>query len=722
MQQFIQWGGLTPEQLKAQQQSLIEEHYLLKRLNEARQLNATMVAAVGGNSQSSQITPGTQTVLATFTDLADDTIKWFVAAPREGQFSEVTSTGLPANVWSRWGVESLVSGQYCMIFDNTLEANTRTYIFIEADGTEQSRLTVTSENQSIDNNNQRVISITDFTNKIFYTWNGVTRYTDTQVLAGATGYQLGSDYHRLAQLSHIILKVVTVDEEEREVETFYHHSNGTATQIEQNTPAVSGFTLQVSAHELSKWLIIQARSVATSYTTAISFWDIVAGGNYLSTSLHLTSAETTEYFGRDWFGPNAEPLVWSQGTDNLKVIAMSPAQAGQVPELMPFYDFAHGGGLTYNQYVQQTTFRTNTPGSGNPNLASTGWIITNIGTDGGTNTPPITGNLTAINHMHMIYQFAGGPVRSFSLGEIYAENQPLMVNDTIIWPIVIGTELKFIKITAATPDLSEITGPEDLLPYAVQGLGLGAIGTELTRYEMLEVNGGVLVKYNTTADDSTSTTLAVISTNPADTVQQNYIVVLPEFDFNSTWTNQLTGSGPYVFYGEGTSAWIWNANLDVPSRWSEIAEFANADLSTWDQRSQWHPMGRGDVNYVVRVQDGEADDLWAIGPLGPVIVPSPEPGVDSLNVRVGENGFYAIWRDADRDNLFTISHYSMLGQLLSTTETLYDDYDSRNYRGDRAVIDLEVGPTDADCAAWIGGPNGADLKPLNANSVSYYSI
>ena len=54
MQQFIQWGGLTPEQQKAQrdQQILLEEHYLLKKLNEARQLNAAMVAAVGGTQVS----------------------------------------------------------------------------------------------------------------------------------------------------------------------------------------------------------------------------------------------------------------------------------------------------------------------------------------------------------------------------------------------------------------------------------------------------------------------------------------------------------------------------------------------------------------------------------------------------------------------------------------------------------------------------------------------
>lgn len=721
MQQFIQWGGLTPEQLKAQQQSLIEEHYLLKRLNEARLQAGSAVAAVGGNSQSSQITLGTQTVLATFTDLADDTIKWFVSAPREGQFSEVVSTGLPANVWSRWGVASLVNGQYCMIFDNNVEANTRTYIFVEADGTEQSRLIVTSADQSIDINNQRIVSITDFANKIFYTWNGVTRYTDTQVLAGATSYQLGTDYHRLAQLSHIILKVVTLDEEENEVETFYHHNNGVATQVSQNTPAVSGFTIQVSAHELSKWLIIQTRSVATGFTTHIGLWDIETGGNRVSGPLHLTSEEITGNFGRDWFGPNTEPLVWSQGTNNLKVVVMSPALDDQFPAPMPFYDFAHGGGLTYTQYNQQTTFRTNSPGSGNSNLASTGWIITNIGTSGATNTPPIAGNLTGIDHMHMIYQFAGGPVRSFSLSEVFAENQPLMVNDTIIWPIIIGTELKFIKITAATPDLSEITGPEDLLQYAVQGLGLGEVGTELTRYEMLEVNGGVLVKFNTTAEGTTSTTLAVISTNPEDTVQQNYIVNIPEFDFETNWSNQITGAGPYVFFGEGTSAWIWNANPNVPSRWTEIAEFANADLSTWDQRSQWHPMGRGDVNYVVRVQTVEADDLWAIGPLGPVTIPSPATNA-SLNIRVGENGFYAIWRDADRDNLYTISHYLMTGQLVSTTETLYDSYDSRNYRGSRAIIDLGAGPVEAGCAIWIGGPNGADLKPLNTNSVSYYSI
>lgn len=48
MQQFIQWGGLTPEQLRAKQQQLLEEYYLNKSLNEARLQN--LGAAVAVNS------------------------------------------------------------------------------------------------------------------------------------------------------------------------------------------------------------------------------------------------------------------------------------------------------------------------------------------------------------------------------------------------------------------------------------------------------------------------------------------------------------------------------------------------------------------------------------------------------------------------------------------------------------------------------------------------
>lgn len=702
------------------QADLRRRHLLLEeQLTVQKLYRLGFMAGAGGGIKNDQLITGTETVLATFTDQSDDTIKWFVAAPREGQLSQVFSTGLSGAEWNRWGVESLVSGQYCMAFDNNADVTIRTYIFVEADGTEQGRLTVTSTDQSIDINNQRVVSITDWTNRIFYTWGGVTLHTDTQVLADATSYQIGTDYHRLAQLSHIILKVVTLDEEEREVETFYTYQDGVATQVSQNTPAVSGFTIQVSAHELSKWLIIQTRSVATGFTTHIGLWDIETGGNRVSGPLHLTPEEITDQFALGWFGPNAEPLVWSQGTNNLKVVVMSPALDDEFPAPMPFYDFAHGGGLTYNQYSQLVTRKTNAPGSGNHNPASTGWIITNIGTSGATNEPPISGNLTGIDHMHMIYQFAGGPVRSFSLSEVFAENQPLMVNDTIIWPIIIGSDLKFIRITADTPDLSEITGPEDLLPYAVTGLGFGEDVVD-AGYQMLEVNGGVLVKFRSTAEGTTSTTLAVISTDPANTIPQNYIVQLPNFNFEQDWNSQRTGAGPYVFYSDITSGWVWTAN---PAEWTEVTQFAGAGegLSSWDQRAQWHAMGRDDINFVFRIQNGESDTLWAISPTGIVNVPSPATNA-SLNIRVGENGFYAIWQDADRDDLYTISHYLMTGQLVSTTETLYDAYDSRNYRGSRAIIDLDTGPAEAECAVWIGGPGGAELRPLDTSSVSYYSI
>jgi hypothetical protein len=53
MQQFIQWGNLSPDQQAAQraaQQRLLEEHYLLKKLNEARQLSSAVVAAPGGTT------------------------------------------------------------------------------------------------------------------------------------------------------------------------------------------------------------------------------------------------------------------------------------------------------------------------------------------------------------------------------------------------------------------------------------------------------------------------------------------------------------------------------------------------------------------------------------------------------------------------------------------------------------------------------------------------
>lgn len=52
MQQFIQWGGLTPEQQKAQQQRLLEENYMLRKLNEARLQAGSAIAAVGGKNGS----------------------------------------------------------------------------------------------------------------------------------------------------------------------------------------------------------------------------------------------------------------------------------------------------------------------------------------------------------------------------------------------------------------------------------------------------------------------------------------------------------------------------------------------------------------------------------------------------------------------------------------------------------------------------------------------
>lgn len=67
MQQFIQWGGLTPEQLKAQQQRLLEEHYLLRKLNEARLQAGSAIAAVGGkNGGSGVITFDISTVDGTY--------------------------------------------------------------------------------------------------------------------------------------------------------------------------------------------------------------------------------------------------------------------------------------------------------------------------------------------------------------------------------------------------------------------------------------------------------------------------------------------------------------------------------------------------------------------------------------------------------------------------------------------------------------------------------
>jgi hypothetical protein len=114
MQEFIKWGGLTPEELKAQQDQAWQDAIMIAEARIAAQLSA--VGASGANRTISEFT---QTSLFVFIDNANPTYwKWFAADNQNIRFSEVYVSDLETSGPEQWDLQETypIGSGYALTF------------------------------------------------------------------------------------------------------------------------------------------------------------------------------------------------------------------------------------------------------------------------------------------------------------------------------------------------------------------------------------------------------------------------------------------------------------------------------------------------------------------------------------------------------------------------------------------------------------------------------
>lgn len=560
MQEFINWGGETPEQLAERRrfEEEMREFAINKMLMEAAQSrSSSATAAIGGGGGGVQ--SNNNTILLAYINQTTGNWEYFTGNPSSTTFTEVIDTGILGES-SLDQIYPLNQSGYILVFRNS--DSSVTAICLTADGREISRVsTIPTTDASYYLLNGRFFVMADFDDNKFWIFDGTSVRLDETILSGATSFSIGTDLQPITAHSKLIVSVVRVNDERGQYKEWWAVDAQGSSIFLTDFFEETGETYSIAASWQANHLVKTKRDYATSQPKEISIIDIT-GESITSHSL-IDSISFNYYF----YGISGSILITVRFAENYTVISFDPnlAESDQVQVIELSID-AQGTNIieTVDGDVWFAGNETNFP-------SETFAIL--ISVPGQT----AIGSLTDISSASVISKFAGQTAQNTPLEIGYIDVSNIYVStEAILLPISYnGDTFQILRATSTSTFETTVTDISIDID-SIQSLNLNrvangfllqvALGTEERSYlEFIDESGNL---------------------------PENSYLDLEDFYYpDGDWYDE---AGPLLYYSDrGIHAW-----LPVTKEWVRVVGDREG-INRYTTRARYSADLRDGLNYLL---------------------------------------------------------------------------------------------------------------------------
>lgn len=682
MSGFINWGHESDSQREMRRRfdEMIFEQARLRAMSNAQ-------GGVGGGRLQRGITSA-QTAFVDYINTETGTWEFFCASPIDGAFSEPVDTQIP-DTFGRYGIYPLNLGGYCAVYNNN--GSSWDIYFISASGVVLNRLEIPTSSSldiNLDHNVNQVL-IVDNDSRVLWVWDGTTLYSHSDVLQD-NNYSIGTNGDSFIANGSLIVRTTTEPVNDRQEDTWYFIKDGVATAFDTHEWGPDDYRRQFAAFSGSNNMISWSYEVATNVITGYGI--INENGEYSASGpIPLVGITNINW---DWYSDMNNIWITSNDNDNLWMFNWDSFGATNtvIPRLASSNLSISSDKITaYSEYDRTpSTLLAAAHGE---------WTDTYY-----------TGGLRSVNDFTLIYKFPGQEASSFTIaGESFFTQNAYFIGDSIFIGVLYQDNFRFIKLTAATPSLEEVTEIADLSTYFVPDLMFN-VESYISYLDLsLSSTGIVFSSYAPSIGNS-----QVTHYNGGDWEVDGNTLMVEGWDVQSN-INTWTECGPYMRVIDGDLvAW-----LPAINQWQTVLENFGEGMNVWYTRTRFNLEGRDGTRFVVTSGDGTGltDKIVTTSQIIPIL------GIPSAfnSIRVGDAGVCVDYQDVDRDDLRSYKFWDFDGNLKWIFNTQYGDRNGFAFTDTRAISDLNNHQTEPNqVAIFIGNSAGAKLKELtNTNNLDY---
>ena len=561
MQEFINWGGETPEQLAERRrfEEEMREFMINKMLMEAAQSrSSSATAAIGGGGGGVQ--SNNNTILLAYINEATGNWEYFTGNPSSTTFTEFTDTQISSDS-SLNQIYPLNESGYVIVFNNT--DSSVTAICLNANGLELGRVsTIPTSDASHSLRDGRFFILSDFDDNKFWIFDGTTIRLDETILSGALGLIVGTDRDSTTAHSKVIVRVTKSDSDRGQYVEWWAVDSEESFVVFTDYFEESGEIYNLFAGWHSHHLIWVKSDYGTGSSLSIGVIDI---NGTLLTNHSLTDHINFNHF---FYGTSGSNLITIRFAESYEVHSFDPN--------LPQEDQAQTIGLSID--AQGTNIIEVAD--------SYQWIASN-----NNNTPTETfailvtypsqnslGTLTEVSRVSVISKFAGNTVQNSPLEVEYVNVSNIYISqEAILLPIsYTGESFQILKATP-TSTFETIIGDVSLDINSIASLNFDRVAN------------GFLLQVALSSEERSYVEFLDNSGNLSANSQLDLgSIYYPD---NSNWYDE---AGPLLYYSDlGIHAW-----LPISQEWVSVAG-SSADITRYATRARYSSDLRDGLNYLL---------------------------------------------------------------------------------------------------------------------------
>lgn len=311
---FINWGEESEKQKKFRK--FLDEQALLEQAVNASQGRSGNAPGVGGGSllYQNQVSPTNQTSIAVFYELDQSNYRYYVVNYESGNITGPFDTGVSVDQYTMGELSTytILYGGYGLRFYRN-DINEHTMLFLNHEGMVVDSIVAISIDVEMNDYEGRFIVATDYDEQLIWVFDGTSLLTDTSILTGADGFNIGASRDNAIPSGVGISTNKTVNGSDTLRE--FYLCNGVAvnkiyehTQTDENQETVEFYLYS----ELDK-LVVLVRNASNNRVQGIR---IISTTGAVDHSVEIDSDSYTDFGGFEFFGDRCFFLHLYNSGDN----------------------------------------------------------------------------------------------------------------------------------------------------------------------------------------------------------------------------------------------------------------------------------------------------------------------------------------------------------------------------------------------------------------------
>ena len=436
MQEFINWGGETPEQLAERRrfEEEMREFMINKMLMEAARnqgKSSSAAAAIGGGGGDTAFEITDSSAILVYYNQETNTYDYFTMNPASQTFTEAVSTGVAGDSGNISNVYPINQKGYVIVFnkfDNSYEA-----VFISAQGELiDSIQSVPTSDLSFDVRDGKFFYFIDLDANQLVIFDGTSVRVDTTILTDASSYSIGTNNYPTTA-SSLIINLGKTDQERGNYKEWWSLNADSSTLLFQDYSDERQRFSEVNASFQSNYLLVVDRDYyGDVYAAEVKIIN-------LEGEVVWSQAGAYDQVSYWFYGLGDSLLIILRSGSDYLIKSFDPTVSLDAQEIVYTSD---------SQYsVKADTYG---PWSVNDNPPSEAFAILFYDMVGDS----IPGNMANVNNSVMITKFKGQEAVVTELTDSYINIWDFNVtDDVVLLPVAVeGETVPLYKIRKATRD------------------------------------------------------------------------------------------------------------------------------------------------------------------------------------------------------------------------------------------------------------------------------